>query len=73
MVSLGTRPNAEHAVGCVHALLHPGIDVVTRLYLRLIDVRRMTQRAQLLGGPERPIAIALRVADEYIRHARRPA
>ncbi len=62
------RHHAEHMVGGVVALLHPGVDVVAALDLPFVDVRRMPERLELLGDPERPVAVARRIADEDIRH-----
>ena len=52
------RDDAEHVVGGVVALLHPGVDVVAALDLPLVDVRRVPERLELLGDPERPVAVA---------------
>ena len=52
------RDDAEHVVGGVVALLHPGVDVVAALDLPLVDVRRVAERLELLGDPERPVAVA---------------
>ena len=50
--------DAEHMIGGVVALLHPGVDVVAALDLPFMNVRDMAERLQLLGDPERPVAIA---------------
>ena len=52
------RDDAEHMIGGVVALLHPGVDVVAALDLPFVNVRHMAERLQLLGDPERPVAIA---------------
>ena len=66
------RHDAEHVVGGVVALLHPGIDVVAALDLPFVDVRGVAERLELLGDPERPVAVAARIADEDIGHATHP-
>jgi hypothetical protein len=48
--------------------LHPSIDVVAALDLPFVDVRRIPELLQLGGQPERPVAIALGIADEDVRH-----
>ena len=63
------RHDAEHVVGGVVALLHPGIDVVAALDLPFVHVRRVAERFQLLGDPVRPVAVAAGIADENIGHA----
>jgi hypothetical protein len=50
--------DAEHMIGGVVALLHPGVNIVPALYLPFVDVRRVAKRLQLLGDPERPVAVA---------------
>jgi hypothetical protein len=52
------------------ARFHPGIDVLAALDLPFMDVRRVAQRFELLGDPERPVPVAARIADEDIGHAR---
>jgi hypothetical protein len=64
------RDDAEHVMGRVDALLHPGIDILAAFDLPFVDVRGVAERLQLLRDPERPVAIALRIADEEIVHAR---
>jgi hypothetical protein len=66
------RHHAQHMVGGVMALLHPGIDVFTRPDLPFVNVSRVAERIQLLGDPERPVAVARRVADEIVGHAPLP-
>jgi len=56
-------------IRCVHARLHPGNDVRTALDLELMDVRRVSERFQLLGNPERLVAVTAGVADEDVGHA----
>ena len=47
-------------VGGVVAGLHPGIDVVAAGDLPVMDMRRVAERLELTGDPERPVAIAAR-------------
>jgi hypothetical protein len=56
-------------VGGVVASLHPGVDIVAGVDFPLMDVRAVAEILQLLGEPERPVAIALRIADEDVGHA----
>jgi hypothetical protein len=55
-------------VGSVVALLYPGINVAAALDLPFVDVRDMAERFELLGDPERPVAVGGSVADENIGH-----
>ena len=55
-------------VGSVVALLHPGIDVAAALDLPFVDVWDMAERFELLGDPERPVAVGGSIADENIGH-----
>src|SRR5258705_13458415 len=55
-------------VGSVVALLHPGIDVAAALDLPFVDVWDMAERFELLGDPERPVAVDGSIADENIGH-----
>jgi hypothetical protein len=41
---------------------------VTGVYLKLMDMRRVAERLQLLGDPEGPVTVAARVADENVGH-----
>ena len=50
--------DAEHLIGGIVALLHPGVDVVAALDLPFMNVRDMAERLQLLGDPERPVTVA---------------
>jgi hypothetical protein len=53
----------------VVALLHPRHDVTATGNFPLVDVWYVAQRFEFVADPEGPIAIAVRVTDEYIRHA----
>jgi len=61
--------DAEHMLGGVMALLHPGINVIAAPDLPFVDMWRVAESLQLLGDPECPVAVATRVADKNIRHA----
>ena len=45
-------------IGGVVALLHPSVDVVAAFDLPFVHVRGVAERLQLLGDPERPVAVA---------------
>jgi hypothetical protein len=62
------QDDAEHVVEGVVMRLHPGADVTAGVDPPSVDVRFVTERLLLLGDPEHPIAIALRIADEDLGH-----
>ena len=64
------RDDAEHVMGRVDPRFHPAVDIFAAVDLPFVDVRGVAERLQLLRDPERPVAIALRIADEEIVHAR---
>src|SRR5262249_53518800 len=66
------RDGAEHVIRRIVVLLHPGVDVIAAFDLPFVYVMRVTKSFQLLGDPERPVAVAARVADENIGHAAKP-
>ena len=66
------RHDAEDVVGGVVALLHPAVDVAAALDLPFVDMRRVAERFQLRADPMRPLAVAVGIADEYIRHSPSP-
>jgi hypothetical protein len=64
--------DAQNMVGRVVALLHPAVDVTAALDLPFVDVWRMAERLQLRADPMRPLAVAVGIADEYVRHSPPP-
>jgi hypothetical protein len=65
--------DAEHVIGLVVPLLHPADDVLARPDLPIVNMRLMIERRQFLRDPMRPLLVALREADEDVRHAPPPA
>ena len=55
-------------MGRVDASFHPGVDILAAADLPFVDVRGVAEFRQLGGKPKRPVAIALRIADEDIAH-----
>src|ERR1700688_2026655 len=50
-------------------LLHPFYDVSAGPEFPIGNMRDMPERFQFMSNPERPIAVACRIADKDIRHA----
>ena len=65
--------DAEHVIGLVVPLLHPADDILARSDLPIVNMRLMMERRQFLRDPMRPLLVALREADEDVRHAPPPA
>ena len=55
-------------VGGIEPLSHPGVKILPRFNFQFVDVRLVAECLKFLTDPIRFDAIALRIADENIRH-----
>src|SRR5712671_1635556 len=69
---VGAGDNAQDVIRCMMPRFHPSRDVTPGRDFPFMDTWRVAESLEFVADPERPVAVATRVADENIGHAAKP-